>query len=1040
MIRRAARAVVLGCVALAGTAAAATAVAQDGTWIDVSYRELLDVRELSHSGEPVGALLDRLAGKPLGAEGESVDDRTAHTLLDPLLEPYAFVLPDALDTLEPVRAMVEVGRLWAAGEPQPAWAELLRARRLLVESDGRGRLRLFLPLAGPVAPAETSQAAARRAYDEAWPVLRHVFRAELARLRTATSGATLSIEARAYRHFPERTTFRLGRAPYAVEVRDTPADGRRAPLDLDAIAAFLRSGLELEGGRLLADGTLRLLGSQPPSRPTILGRPVGLADLAVAYRAVFHGGLAEPYMSLDRGRSPQTSVVNYGGRLRDTSIGLVSLLCDMRFKTFSLGIDLPTGEDVRARVRQTVPGFRSHLERIAEDPGSAGFRGQQTRLWFYPDTVDLTVSPESDALVMRRVRMSAASERVEGAMNTTVGGDPPWTRATVDEIDADYDGLARHFPELADLDQVVRLLSLFTWLREAARAGHAVPDLDALLAVELPAEPTPRTFPQLLSFTALPAPASAGDVVVYDRLPVGEALERLHPSSGPALPARERFEAAKVQLDPTDPQMAALVTELSRTDPASSNEVSLDLLAYRAERLRMHALVLSTLGAERSAPLLERDRRGEKLRVFSVGIGGLDLGMGPAVARATSRSIGLGAPGADRPSAGAPSSARVAAGESVGLPLGALPAHDPTSTGGESRLEGKASRTGESGVDATSRRLVVDSAGRATRIERIEAQRRLTYTLVRDGSTLRARPERPADRPAAERPEAVAPPRGLSVLQAPSSGALPTDDMVWYESFGGPSGSSTVDRAVPRAALARLLLGREFDATPSDALPLADPPDAAGRLEARMLLLHPSQRVRPWDAPTPIVLPSELDPLHVARALAAWSPDGVPVVVGTDPAKSAARWTAAPAVGDAMVVVLPKDAFPGLAASLRDGIARVFPAGTIAEDVPATLTAPLVVLVSHEAPDLFAARLRRLARRPALRGKILAAWSLAGPVRDDLSAWVLAESEVAALGLGEPTPLPLRSVENRLRAFAEALRASPGTKVERVAGPFLWFY
>ena len=78
-----------------------------------------------------------------------------------------------------------------------------------------------------------------------------------------------------------------------------------------------------------------------------------------------------------------------------------------------------------------------------------------------------------------------------------------------------------------------------------------MPDLDALLAVELPAAPTPRTFPQLLSFTALPAPGSAGDVVVYDRLPVGEALERLHPSSGPALPARARFESAKAQLDPT---------------------------------------------------------------------------------------------------------------------------------------------------------------------------------------------------------------------------------------------------------------------------------------------------------------------------------------------------------------------------------------------------------------------------------------------------------------------------------------------------------
>ena len=45
-------------------------------------------------------------------------------------------------------------------------------------------------------------------------------------------------------------------------------------------------------------------------------------------------------MSLDRGRAPWVAAVNFGGRLRDTSIGLVSLLCDVRFKTFSAGLDL----------------------------------------------------------------------------------------------------------------------------------------------------------------------------------------------------------------------------------------------------------------------------------------------------------------------------------------------------------------------------------------------------------------------------------------------------------------------------------------------------------------------------------------------------------------------------------------------------------------------------------------------------------------------------------------------------------------------------
>jgi hypothetical protein len=1019
------RPALLALLALLGASASSALAAPDGDWIDVGYRELLDVRELSHSGEPVGALVERLA--------KSTDDSTAHTLLDPLLEPYAFVLSDAIDALDPSRSLVEVGRLWAPGEAQPAWAELLRARRLVVESDGQGRLRLFLPLLEPVDPGEKSSVAARRAYEDAWPVLRHVFRSELVRLRASARDAALSIEARAYQHFPERTTFRLGRGAYTVDVRDTASNGKRAPLDLDAIGAFLASGLELEGGRLEADGRLRLLGSQTAKRPTILGRPVGLGDLAVAYRAVFHGGLAEPYMSLDRGRSPQTSIVNYGGRLRDTSIGLVSLLCDMRFKTFSLGIDLPTGDDVRDRVRRTVPGFRSHLERIAEDPGSAGFRGQQTRLWFYPDSVDLTVSPESDALVMRRVRMSAASERVEGAMNTSAGGDPPWTRATVDEIDADYDGLARHFPELADLDEVVRMLSFFTWLREAARAGHPVPDLDVLLAVEIPAEPTPRTFPQLLAFTALPEPGKTGDVVVYDRLPVGEALERLHPSTGPALAARERLEAAKAQLDAKDPQMAALLDELSRTDAARTDEVAQDLLAYRAERLRMHALVLSTLGAERTAPLLERDRGGEKLRVFSVGIGGLDLGMGPALARATGRSIGLAAVGAERPTSAPASTARVATGESAGVPVAPIPDHGAAASSGESRLEPKLVRMNESGLEVTTRRMTVDAAGKATRFERIEAGRRLTYAFVREGVTLRARLERSTEPKGSAPPETVRPPGALSVLQvrpAPVPG-----DAVWFESHG----SSRTEQTLSRSALTRLLLGHEFDTTPDEPLPGSSAPDAAGAIEARMVLVDPSQRVRPWDGSTTIALPSDRDPLHLARALGAWSPEAAPVVLGTDPDKSPARWSAAPSVRGKMLLVLPKDAFPGATAALRERLTRAV-GGAIVEDLPATIDAPLVLVVAHEAPDRFAARLRRLARQPALSGKLLAAWSLGGSPRDDLPAWILAESGIAALGLGEPTPLPLRGVEARLGAYADAVRTSTGAKVERIPGPFLWFY
>lgn len=69
-------------------------------WVDVGYGSLVDRRELTHSSEPVGSLLDRLGGRPFPATvGDRPGDAATHRLLDPILEPHAFVLSDVLDTL-----------------------------------------------------------------------------------------------------------------------------------------------------------------------------------------------------------------------------------------------------------------------------------------------------------------------------------------------------------------------------------------------------------------------------------------------------------------------------------------------------------------------------------------------------------------------------------------------------------------------------------------------------------------------------------------------------------------------------------------------------------------------------------------------------------------------------------------------------------------------------------------------------------------------------------------------------------------------------
>src|SRR5262245_56413740 len=69
-------------------------------WIEVDYAALVDGRRLTHSGESIGMVLNQLRGRPYPRRGTNPDDATAHVLLDPLLEPYAYVLSDTLDTLD----------------------------------------------------------------------------------------------------------------------------------------------------------------------------------------------------------------------------------------------------------------------------------------------------------------------------------------------------------------------------------------------------------------------------------------------------------------------------------------------------------------------------------------------------------------------------------------------------------------------------------------------------------------------------------------------------------------------------------------------------------------------------------------------------------------------------------------------------------------------------------------------------------------------------------------------------------------------------
>ena len=1043
------------------------------SWIRVEYGSLVDTRRLTHSGEAVGPILARLGGRARPAEGDRSQDGLDHRLLDSILEPYAFVLPDAIDSLVPPHdpPLVDIGGLWEPGGEEPAWVELCRARHFLVESDGEGHLRVFLPAADLDAlpyddalPKLDPEAVSQSAWRAAWPSLRYVLAAERRRLaKGQDQPPPLDVTVHAYRHLLSRSAIVVAGTAWTTRVTSTAAgEGTRAydPRPLQAIA---ERGQTIEGARLEPDGRLRFLTRDNDTDDRVLfeDQPPSLADLAVAYRAIFHGGYGEAYMSLDRGPAPHAASVNYGGRLRDTALGKVSLLSDVRFKTLSVGIDLlGQGKDARPAIRSGLADFKTHLERFASDPTAGTVLNQQTRFWFYPDDVDVTLSEEGDLLAFRRVRMAAASERVEDA--SAKQADPAWTRAMVSYLNDRHGELSKVFPEVGALDESVRYLALFTWLKSAKARGLPVPDLDGLLDTMLPARPTPRRFPYLLSYDVLPPPGADGPVDVHNRTVIGDALDRLEPREGRELPPLRRFHRALAQLDRRVPDQAAMAKEME-AQLASPDPAAVDRLTYRAERLLMHARVLATLPAADRAGVEARRKASEGTRVFSVGIGGIDLGMSSVFARAATRStrLSLGSPAAAAvPKAASGQTGQVGAAPRSSIPPDADPAKSPgpqlpehglgPSGGRESKTleQGKGSvitrshpgslvrrgtwkadgsrtfawvetRESADGPEARSRRLIVEPGTPMPMFERVEDGRFLSYRFARTADTLRSATAQRTLPPRAfgvadTAPAAGAVPEGIALLDLllPAEGQA-TDEgaevpAVRVRVRAAPDRQLTAD--VPRPLLQRLVMGRGVDLVPERPLAAFTPArQVLGDARAMMILQAPDETAAPWDGPGR-PRPGEEDAARLARALTLWwgadpANGGAVAVVGTSPAASPARWAAAPKLGGPVLV---------------------------ADEV----------VVSSDSPSVLGRRLHEIAARPDAKGRILAVVSLAGPLRSDLPAALLAEGNLAAVGLADEGLLDPAAAREWVKTWAESAKApaSKGKRPEELPGPFTWFY
>ena len=445
-------------------------------WLVVSYADLLDKDAVIRTGQTLGSVLG---------------DSTLKGALQPFLDRYSELLPSALEfsggPLDPPGH--NIADYFPPETSQPAWVAILRGGRIHIATDEQGRAWVFLPGEDP-----------EQAYQKHYSVIRH----SLKMLSDSQSGV-LNVDVYAYRNDYAASELRLNRKPWSFRAGVFPP--RKIIPDLEGLRAFFAKGPTLEGVALSRDRGLILYGREG-AMETLAGKPIEISDLAVAYRAVFHAGDNEAFISLDPHKDPSMVTVNFGGFLENTRIGSIVLEADKRFKTFTCGLDPAEAGDLRSHARKHNSSFLTSAERelLTAVPDSDG-KWIGTRFWYYPDTVGIDSDPQLQFARIHNPRFTADAERTRDDFNSPEEFErnkrdtlSPAIRENIDDLNKNYTRYARAFPELSELETVARLMALCSWLSKACPEWL---DCDELLRVELPSCPTETERTQMIAATFL---------------------------------------------------------------------------------------------------------------------------------------------------------------------------------------------------------------------------------------------------------------------------------------------------------------------------------------------------------------------------------------------------------------------------------------------------------------------------------------------------------------------------------------------------------
>lgn len=446
--------------------------AKSSNWVTIAYSGLVNNSILTHSGETVGEIIQKIPNYTDDLKGQ----------VQKYLEPYSILCHDVLlSTIEPdTLPLVNILAHYPEGSEQAAWVDLFREGHFQLYYNNH-LIRVFLKGSNP-----------NSSFEKYHSVIRHPIQDVINSKYTSIDNVKVYVFNNDYAD----TEIRLNTIPKVYTIDELDLSPKRKPIDLTSIEDFLSQGVILEAVEVDVNNDLYFYGRKA-QKQTFAGYPLSLSDIAVIYRSIFHYGNNAPYISLDKHEDNRYAKVNFGGHFENTRVGNVVLEADKLFKALVTGLDPNTHNLIKSKITKEVHDFLTEDERsLLENIGEAH---TQIRYWFYPDSIGTVTDGSIGAVLTNQFLADVERMDIKVSVSNAV-------RKTINHLNKKYSQYEKAEKTFQELSTVGRIMALINWLKGMNMDDRI--ELDGLLSVKIPAFVTPKKTKKMLAVTAAAYPSN----------------------------------------------------------------------------------------------------------------------------------------------------------------------------------------------------------------------------------------------------------------------------------------------------------------------------------------------------------------------------------------------------------------------------------------------------------------------------------------------------------------------------------------------------